>query len=300
MTQMQTNAEHGSVPLESKLRQFESRLADRTRVPAENLKEYMGWRPDKVKAEARHVTGILKRFAAVVVKSIDEPQSVNQFLVELDLKSISRDHDWRAIFSTLRGQNPTTASNYGRAAMIKYLQYLSFRKQLLEYIYTRRAGLEETDELSVDLTHTPAYEGSFGEDQVQLSAVREYDSVSLDRVPLGESIECQLETDEVLSIGLARHPFELVAASQPYLMDGNGVTYFIQKGRNVVGRHPESDIKIDPNFSSVSRAHMVLEWDGSRRFQIMDLSTRGTLLPRTMLEIAQARFEDMESARITQ
>jgi len=179
--------------------------------------------------------------------------------------------------------------------MIKYLQYLSFRKQLLEYIYSRRAGLEETDELSAELTHIPAYEGSFGEDQVQLSAVREYGSGPLDRVPLGENVECLLQADEVLPIGLARHSFELDAPTQPYLRDSNGVTYFIQKGRNVVGRHPESDIRIDPNFSSVSRAHMVLEWDGSRRFQIIDLSTRGTLLPKTVLEIARARFEDQES-----
>ena len=93
-----------------------------------------------------------------------------------------------------------------------------------------------------------------------------------------------------MAIGLARHPFELIAAHEPYLMDSNGVTYFIRKGRNVVGRHPESDVKIDANFSTVSRAHMVLEWDGLRRFQIMDLSTRGTLLPESVLEAAKARF----------
>lgn len=291
MTAMAMSNDSASVRVENKIRHFESRLAARTRVPAEKLSEYMGWKPEKVQSEARYVTGILKRFAAVVVKSVDDPQSVNSFLAELDLKIISRDHDWRAIFSTLRGQNPAKSSHYGRAAMIKYLQYLSFRKQLLEYIYTRRAGLEETDELAADLTHIPAYEGSFGEDRVQVNALRSINSVHLERIPLGETVECLLERDEMLSIALARHPFELVAAHQPYLMDSNGVTYFLQKGRNVVGRHPESDIKIDANFSTVSRAHMVLEWDGSKRFQIMDLSTRGTLLPQCVLERARARFE---------
>lgn len=297
MTTMAMSSDQASVKIENKIRHFESRLAKRTRVPAERLSDYLGLRPDKVQAEARHVTGILKRFAAVVVKSIDEPQSVNSFLAELDLKSISRDHEWRAIFSTLRSQNPDKASHYGRAAMIKYLQYLSFRKQLLEYIYTRRAGLEETDELSVDLTNVPDQESSFGEDQVQISAVREYASAQLERVALGESVDCLLEEDAVLAIGMSRHPFELVAARQPYLMDTNGVTYFIQEGRNVVGRHPESDIKVDANFSTVSRAHLVLEWDGGRHFKIMDLSTRGTLLPRSVLAAAKERFENQDSLR---
>ncbi len=290
MTGMGTYAGNLSAGMENNIRQFEARLAKRTRVPAERLSDYLGWKPDKVSSEAKRVTRILKRFVSVVVKSVDNPNKVNQFLLELDLKSISRDHDWRAIFSTLRGQEQSKASHYGRAAMIKYLQYLSFRKQLLEYIYTRRAGLEETDELSSDLTHIPAYEGSFGEDQVQVCAHREYASVRLERIPLGESVDCMLEQNEMLSIGMARHPFELVAAQTPYLMDSNGVTYYLKKGRNLVGRHPESDIKIDANFSTVSRAHMVIEWDGARNFQIMDLSTRGTLLAQSVLENCGAQF----------
>ncbi len=291
MTTMDTGPGQSSARAETKIRHFESRLANRTRVPVTRLKEYMGWRPDKVKAEARYVDATLKRFASVVVESIDNPGSVNGFLAELDLKSISRDHDWRAIFSTLRSQHSPLTGNFGRAAMIKYLQYLSFRKQLLEYIYTRRAGLEETDELSSELTHIPAYEGSFGEDQVQLSAAKEYASIRFERVPLGEAIECLLESDEMLSIAMARHSFELVAGNKPYLIDSNGVTYYIKMGRNMVGRHPESDIKVDANFSTVSRAHMVLEWDGQKRFQIMDLSSRGTLLPEKVLCDAKDRFE---------
>ena len=170
MSTLSTDSAQEPSSSESKIRNFESKLATRTRVPTERLNEYMGWQPKKVKAEAKYVTDILKRFASVVIKSIDEPHTVNEFLADLDLKSVSRDHNWRAIFSTLRGQTDAGASNYGRAAMIKYLQYLSFRKQLLEYIYTRRAGLEETDEISSDLTHIPAYEDSFGEEDVEILA----------------------------------------------------------------------------------------------------------------------------------
>ena len=58
----------------------------------------------------------------------------------------------------------------------------------------------------------------------------------------------------------------------------NGVTCFVRPGRNIMGRHPESDLTVDANFSAVSRAHLVMEWDGDKQFRLMDLSSRGTWL----------------------
>jgi pSer/pThr/pTyr-binding forkhead associated (FHA) protein len=63
----------------------------------------------------------------------------------------------------------------------------------------------------------------------------------------------------------------------------------------MVGRHPESDLTVDANFSAVSRAHLVLEWDGEQQFRMMDLSTRGTWLREKVLAklSAVARPEDL-------
>ena len=85
---------------------------------------------------------------------MDDPQSTNEFLRELDLKTISRDHDWRAIFSTMRTED-AGPEGYKRSVLIKYLQYLSFRKRLVEYIHSRKQGFDETDEFS-DMTQYPA------------------------------------------------------------------------------------------------------------------------------------------------
>ena len=86
------------------LQDFEARLCTRTKVPAERLSEFLGWNEDKVRGEAKVVTRILKRFAEAVVQSMEDPGSMDGFLGGLDLTTISRDHDWRAIFSTIRGQ----------------------------------------------------------------------------------------------------------------------------------------------------------------------------------------------------
>jgi hypothetical protein len=113
---------------------FESRLSSRTKVPAERLSDFLDRNEDKVRQEAKVVSRILKRFAGAVVQSIEKPESMDSSLVELDLKTISRAHDWRAIFSTIRGHEGEDAEQLKRAVLIKYVQYLSFCKRLLDYI----------------------------------------------------------------------------------------------------------------------------------------------------------------------
>ena len=143
------------------------------------------------------MTRILRRFADAVVESMDAPRTMDDFLAELDLKTISRDHDWRAIFSTVRGRDDEDSPQFKRAVLIKYLQYLSFRKRLLDYIHARKAGLEETDELSSELTRVPAAPGSRDGAVVRLGVA----GVALedfDRMPLGEAVEFSVGHDDVL------------------------------------------------------------------------------------------------------
>lgn len=274
-------------PDEEPLQQFEQRLAGRTKVPAERLSDFLGWSEDKVRVEARLVTRVLKRFAEAVVHSMEDPDSMHGFIAELDLKTISRDHDWRAIFADIRSC-PGDARQHQRAVLIKYLQYLSFRKRLLDFIHARKAGLEETDELSSELTGRPGSDEPSERSVGRLGVARIHPDDDFERMPLGETVEVSLVGQEVLEFSLARHRFELVGGNHPYVVDRKGVTCFVRPGRNMVGRHPESDITVDPNFSDVSRAHVVLEWDGHDCFRLMDLSSRGTWLRRDLLAAARS------------
>jgi len=280
---------------EDTLHSFEARLSTRTKVPSERLGDFLGWSEDHVRREAKVVNQVLKRFAEAVVRSMEEPDSMDGFLQELDLKTISRDHDWRAIFSTLRGQQGVDSDQYKRAVLIKYLQYLSFRKRLLDFIHARKAGLEETDELAADLTRIPEIPAVADNSAVRVGLVRTAGTEGFQRMPLGEAVEFSLTDGDVLAFLLARHRFELVSGDHPYVVDRNGVTCFVKPGRNMVGRHPESDLTVDANFGDVSRAHMVLEWDGGVSFRLMDLSSRGTWLPEEALRDASAvsRPEDL-------
>ncbi len=284
-------AREESGPGEDTLQRFETRLSERTKVPSQRLGEFLGWSEVQVRREAKVVTRVLQRFAEAVVRSMEEPSSMQDFLAELDLKTISRDHDWRAIFSTIRGQDSDGDERFRRAVLIKYLQYLSFRKRLLDFIHARKAGLEETDEMSSDLTQVPSDDRS----PVPLRRERLAPGDDFRRMPRGEAVEISVGDDEVLEFLLACHRFELVGGKHPYVVDENGVTCFVKPGRNMVGRHPESDLTVDANFGDVSRAHMVLDWDGRACFRFMDLATRGTSLRENVLRAASEvdRAEDL-------
>ena len=275
------------------LTEFESRLAFRTKVPAERLHEFLNWPAYKLRRESEHVSRILKRIAEAVVSSMENPSSTNEFLRSLDLKTISRDHDWRAIFSTIRAQE-SGYEGYKRTVLIRYLQYLSFRKRLLEYIYTRKQGFEETDDYA-DLTEyptpPPAAEPDTGLEQAGAGGEDAGDGLrrftgDFRRVPMGEALEVRIDKGEKIDCMLAGHLFRLIGGHPPSLIDQNGVTYFLKDGRNMVGRHPESDVPVDQNFSDVSRAHLILEWEGRDKVTLIDLSSRGTFVRRKTLEEA--------------
>ncbi|MFT5449712.1 MAG: hypothetical protein ACI9DC_004909 [Gammaproteobacteria bacterium] len=263
---------------------FESSLSARTKVPAERLSDFLGWNENKVRQEAKVVSRILKRFAGAVVQSMEHPDSMDDFLMELDLKTISRDHDWRAIFATVRTHEGDDASQYKRAVLIKYLQYLSFRKGLLDFIHVRKACLEETDELSAELTHVPLAPAGFDESSEVRLGIAAVGVTGFERIPLGETVAVSLGAEEVFVFRLGPHRFELVGGVHPYVVDANGVTCFVRPGRNIMGRHPESDLTVDANFSTVSRTHLVMEWDRGNVFRLMDLSSRGTFLRKGVLK----------------
>lgn len=262
---------------------FEARLSSRTKVPPHRLSEYLSWSDRQVKEESQSVARVLKRFAEAVVRAMEDPETTDGFLHDMDLKSISRDHDWRAIFATIRAQ-AGGYEGYKRAVLIKYLQYLSFRKRLLEFIYARKAGLDETDAYT-DLTIIPTV-GGMGRVPGQPPA-RGSDLV---RLPFGEAVEVELAPGRTAEVMMAGHVFKLVSEQAPSLVDQNGVVHFLKPGRNMVGRHPESDVVIDPNLSDVSRAHLIIDWRHEKSLAIMDFSSRGTYMRAESLARLPAGF----------
>ncbi len=269
----------GTFRLSSVAREFEAQLTERTKVPAHKLEAYPKKTDVQILDEAEAVEEILKRFSQAVMASMDNPGYASDFLAELDLRSISRDHNWRRIFATIAAQEDSF-EGHKRVALVKYSQYLNTRRKLLEYVRAQKGGLEETDAHEItDIRRARQPLVDIGQEDASAAT-------GFIRLPMGEAVEIELPQTGPAEMMFARHLYRLAGRSQPCLVDQNGVTHFLKQGRNMVGRHPESDIVIDPNFHDISRAHVVLEWDGVVSVWVTDLSTRGTYLPTAATDCA--------------
>ncbi len=263
------SAADAALALTTDPQEFEARLDARTRVPPVHVDTFLGWDEQQLAREVEDATRVLRRFAEAVVAAVENPASADEFLRALDLKAISRDHDWRAIFSTIREQHAGGVESK-RAVLIKYLQYLGFRKRLIEFIRAKKRGLEGTDEMRA--VGVPTRNAAGGDMRGGFV-----------RLPLGEPVDLELRDGAKIEMMLAGHLYRLIGARPPCLLDQHGVMCFLRPGRNLVGRHPESDIGIDPDFSDISRAHLIIEWREPDRVRVQDLSSRGTHLDAATL-----------------
>jgi len=242
-------------------------------VPPARVATIAAWPKARLQRESRTVTRILRRFAEAVVDSMERAEAADAFLRELDLRAISRDHDWRAVFASLRSSGEGDVARK-RDALVKYLQYLSHRKRLLEYVAAGCADLEETDQHSTITALALRFEPNAPPGSGERAAAPE----GYLRLPLAESVELELDTRHPIPLMLAAREFRLEAGPPPALIDPRGERRVLARGRNMAGRHPESEVRVDRDFSDVSRAHVVMDWDGGRVLRLIDLSSRGTFV----------------------
>jgi len=255
------------------------RLRSMVKVPVGRLDDFIDWPEEKVRDQAQRSDRQLKRFIRAVINALEDPESTSRFLADLDLRKISRDHDWRAVFVAVQSYGHDY-QELKRTVLIRYLQYLGFKKRLLEFVHSRRSGLEGTDAYA-QLSDLHEARGSVpGALPDQGGVARGGEWL---RLPLGESVDIDVAPGIKVEIALGAHVFHIIGGRPSCMLDQNGVMYILKQGRNLVGRHPDSDVLVDPDFGAVSRTHLILEWDGGLRYSFVDFSTRGTYLRPAVL-----------------
>ena len=267
---------------------FEFALASRTEVPATKVAELVQLTPEDLRSEATSIREVERRFVEVVARSLEEPGSVGHLLRELDLKLFSQDHEWRAIIQALIGQ-PAQFDEYKQIALVKYMQYLGSRQDVLSSLYANKVDWRATA-LAPDAAPN-ASPDKFRETlifDVAEPQVREETVSRFERLARGETVAVGVIGDR-LEIILSRHRFSLQPGSPARLFDENGPEYELASGRNVVGRMPGMEVVVDAGYRDVSRKHLVIETSHSSYVLLTDLSSHGTFVPRGTLEVARRR-----------
>ncbi len=259
---------------------FEFCLSGRTTVPSRKITEMVKFTPDQLKKEARTIKDIEKRFVSILSKSIEDPLSINRTLRELDPLIFSQDHTWREIISSLNNGGDEL-NPFRRVALVKYMQYLSSRQEIIKYLYSEKKKFmeespvreseapENTKFRDTLLLENTLFEPNIGAEQKD----KDYE-----RLPKGEAVSINLNPGQEIEILLSKHVCKLIAGDTLKFVDQAGRQYDLRNGRNIIGRDSISNIMLDPSLRDVSRLHLVIEKSDARKVSLTDMSSHGTYL----------------------
>ena len=258
---------------------FEFSLNGRTSVPARKIIEMVKQPPLKLKKEATTIKEIEKRFVTILAHSIESPTSINQALRELDPNVFSQDHNWRSIIAAIN-KGGDELNPYRRVALVKYMQYLSSRQEIIKYLYSEKQSAANAVAPSIEAYGDAGdrLSGTLILESPIVESLKEDKPDGLERLPKGEAVTIQLAQGKEIGIRLSKHKCSLSANNGIEFIDQEGKHHALNKGRNMVGRDISSTIKLDSALRDVSRLHLLILNLGDNRLELTDMSSHGTYL----------------------
>ena len=252
-------------------------LDGRTSVSANKLSELIQMTIDELKKQKEDVNKVNKSLIKVLNKIVDKPDSVEQYLRELDSQMFSQDQSWRDIFKAIN--NVSEEINDVRATIItKYLKYLSTVEDTLEYILAekeRYAGelVGVAAEQPLDFGATWAVSQLRNDVKPDFS---ENDNFKL--LPRNKKVLVNLVPGKKIEMRLSSYPCQLIAMNDSISFIDNSGARSLNKGQNTIGRSEKCSLMIDASQKHVSRRHLHVLVTDNNKLQLTDTSSEGTYI----------------------
>ena len=259
---------------------FDFSMSGRTQIAAASVTNLMQLTSNELRREATNIRDVERRFVDLLADALKAPGAVGELLGGVDGNLIAEDNQWRAIMAALIDESPGF-DEYKHLALVKYMQYLAARRDIVKSIYAQRFGGMEPLAAQESVANGGARSTLSFEDEFEPDT--ESSQIRFERLPRGETVSVNIPPSGELWILLSRHKFQLFAADTARLVDDNGVSYPLKSGVNVIGRHPGNDVVVGGWCRDVSRKHLMVDTSVSASLSLTDLSTHGTFLPRKFL-----------------
>ena len=255
--------------------EFEFALAGRVALPSSRIKTLMAAQTDSLKKEAIGIKQMEQKFTKAVSNAMEDENAIGEFFKELDISAISQDNDWRAVINALYGLD-SNSNEFRKVGLVKYSQYLSSRHDVVQAILSSRQEQQPSS------ARTPPVTQEFKEtvlfDLTSLAAAAR-SSGHFGRLPKGETIDISLESNQSVTVILAKHRFSIVRNDKVRFIDEGGRDFALRHGKNIVGRDHTSDVVVDSEYRDESRKHLIVETEGAEVIRLMDISSLGTSVP---------------------
>jgi len=266
--------------------EFEFSLSGRTDVPSAKMAELARLTPQELKQEARNIKSVEKRFVKLLSRSIEQPGSITEALQHLDPHVFSQDHAWRDIMAALN-EKDEEYDDLKKLALVKYLQYLSSRQDLIKYTYSmlRQHSNDAAPEPDSNPAESPGH-ADFRETVILDSKILQASNCQPDlftRMPKGETVSLTLPSGHQVPIRLSKHENHLRHNGQFEFIDDQGQHHPLLDGKNIVGRDQVCNIILPSAYRDISRMHLIIEQLQDDQLRLTDLSSHGTFLPGKFL-----------------
>jgi len=273
----------------STLAEVEFALSGRTDVPAKKIAEMVGLTLEELKKEAKAIKNVEQQFVEVLSKSIEEPGSIAMYLEKMDIHVFSQDHHWRDIMRSL-SEKDKSYDELRRIALVKYMQYLRSRQDVIKQTYKVKkrereliekqgvggdavAPRETQDGAVPDLKETVIFDSVIVAQQADKTS-------DFSRLPKGEVVDISLGDGQRVNIRFSKHDFQLANNSGRYrIIDDQDRAYPLEGGKNIIGRDSVCNVVVDNIYRDVSRIHLIIEPLDDYKLRFTDLSSHGTFLP---------------------
>lgn len=256
------------------VRDFEFALASRTDVPAAKIAQLMRLPDEDLVAEIEGIRDVKRRFVSVLLRSITKNDSISHSLRMLEATLFSNDHQWRAFIAALNADT-TIHDAYKRVALVKYLQYLNSRHDVVRAIYRerRKAANEPMPDQFADSGHFVRFAQVDEAGRLSPKATGE-----VTRLPKGEKVPLTVRDGDEVYLFLSKQQYTLKRGGGLKLIDENGVEQTLHAGLNVIGRAPDADVRVATDRKDVSRRHLLIELPDDEVALLTDISSYGTFV----------------------
>jgi hypothetical protein len=265
-------------------RDFEFALSGRVGLPARKIASLVDLTDDDLLREAEGIRKLEQRFSEILSAAMESGSPVGPVLKALDLSLVSQDNDWRIIIGALNGLGQKH-EEYKRIALIKYMQYLTARQEVIRTLYSHRQRnrAEAATQIGCRVGHCAAIKETILFDlSDDLPDVR--DSSGLGRLPKGETIEIDVKPDEEVVLALVKHTCKIVLNDDLYFVDNADNRVALKMGQNAIGRDSKCEITMDADSRDISRKHLIVERYSATGVRLTDVSSLGTFAAPKYLE----------------
>lgn len=230
--------------------------------------------------EAQRIKAIEKDLVDILEDALCDGSPCGPAMRGLGLQKFSADHGWRDLIGQLVLADDRY-DNFKRLALIKYMQYLGARQEIIRLIFATKnrgkAPSHKAPKNASAVLETMVFDAS-------MTGTDPDASKNLQRLPRGEAVRLYALPGHAIDIRLAKHPFRLLNDNGWVLCEPEGRRHRLADAQTMVGRGRDNDIRLDGRFNYLSRRHLIVEPQDDHIILVTDLSSHGTFAPAMQTE----------------